>query len=103
MAHEILRVFGGEGRDLTGKTGLLQLAALLERCQLLITNDTGTMHVAAAVGTPVVALFGSTNPTTTGPWGHGHTVVKKDVSCSPCLKRVCPTDHPCMKLITVED
>jgi ADP-heptose:LPS heptosyltransferase len=61
------------------------------------------MHVATAVGTPVVALFGSTDPITTGPWGEGHVVVKKDVDCSPCWKRVCPTDHKCMKLITVDE
>ncbi len=103
IAQEILGHFRGSGIDLTGKTNLLQLAALLERCRVLVTNDTGTMHVATAVGTPVVALFGSTDPTTTGPWGDGHTVVKKDVPCSPCLKRVCPTDHRCMELITVED
>jgi heptosyltransferase-2 len=103
ISREILGHFQGSGIDLTGKTNLLQLAALLERCRVLVTNDTGTMHVAAAVGTPVVALFGSTDPTTTGPWGEGHTVVKKDVPCSPCLKRVCPTDHRCMDLITVDD
>ncbi len=88
---------------MTGKTGLLQLAALLERCTLLVTNDTGTMHVGAAVGTPVVALFGSTPPLVTGPWGEGHKVVRKDVPCSPCWKRVCPTDHRCMDLITVDE
>jgi len=103
IVHEILRHMGTKGIDLTGKTGLLQLAALLERCALLVTNDTGTMHVATAVGTPVVALFGSTDPITTGPWGEGHVVVKKDVDCSPCWKRVCPTDHKCMKLITVDE
>jgi len=103
IAHEILRYLGSRGIDLTGKTGLLQLAGLLERCHLLITNDTGTMHMAAAVGTPVVALFGSTDPVTTGPWGDGHVVVKKDVACSPCWKRVCPTDHRCMELITVKE
>lgn len=103
IVHEIQRHLGARGIDLTGKTSLLQLAALLERCALLVTNDTGTMHVAAAVGTPVVALFGSTPPHITGPWGEGHVVVKKDVACSPCWKRVCPTDHRCMELITVED
>ncbi len=103
VVHEILRVLGEEGGDLTGKTGLLQLTALLDRCQVLITNDTGTMHMAAAVGTPVVALFGSTDPTTTGPWGEGHVVVKREVSCSPCWKRTCPTDHRCMELITVDE
>ena len=103
IAEEIIRHLGGGGIDLTGKTRLLHLAALLERCHLLVTNDTGTMHVAAAVGTPVVALFGSTDPVTTGPWGEGHVVVRKDVSCSPCLKRICPTDHRCMELITVDE
>ena len=103
IAKEILQHLEGGGIDLTGGTHLLQLAALLERCHLLVTNDTGTMHVAAAVGTPVVALFGSTDPITTGPWGEGHVVVRKDVPCSPCLKRICPTDHRCMELITVDE
>jgi heptosyltransferase-2 len=103
IIHEILKHMGTKGIDLSGKTGLLQLAALMERCALLVTNDTGTMHVATAVGTPVVAIFGSTPPLTTGPWGEGHVVVKKDVPCGPCWKRVCPTDHRCMDLITVDE
>lgn len=103
IVHEIQSHIGTKGIDLTGKTGLLQLAALLERCHLLVTNDTGTMHVATAVGTPVVAIFGSTPPLTTGPWGEGHVVVKKDLPCSPCWKRICPTDHRCMDLITVDE
>jgi heptosyltransferase-2 len=103
IVHEILKHMGTKGIDLIGKTGLLQLAALMERCHLLVTNDTGTMHVATAVGTPVVAIFGSTPPLTTGPWGDGHVVVKRDVPCSPCWKRICPTDHQCMDLITVDE
>ena len=103
LVQEILRHLGTNGIDLTGRTGLLQLAALLERCTLLVTNDTGTMHVAAAVGTLLVALFGSTPPLTTGPWGEGHAVVRKDVPCSPCWKRICPTDHQCMERITVDE
>jgi heptosyltransferase-2 len=103
IVHEIQSHTGTKGIDLTGKTGLLQLAALLERCHLLVTNDTGTMHVATAVETPVVAIFGSTPPLTTGPWGEGHVVVKKDMPCSPCWKRICPTDHRCMDLITVDE
>jgi heptosyltransferase-2 len=103
IVHEILHHLGTKGIDLTGKTGLLQLAGLLERCTLLVTNDTGTMHVATAIGTPVVALFGSTPPLITGPWGKEHVVVKKDVPCSPCWKRICPTDHQCMELITVDE
>ena len=85
--------------NLSGQTSLLEMAALLRNCQLLVTNDTGTMHVAAAVGTRVVALFGPTDPRTTAPLGEGHMVIRKAVSCSPCLKRVCPEDHRCMDLI----
>lgn len=103
MAERILEDLGGSGINFTGKTRLLQLAALLQRCSLLVTNDTGTMHVATAVGTPVVAIFGPTDPRATGPWGHGHAVVKRQIACSPCLKRVCPTDHRCMELITVDE
>jgi heptosyltransferase-2 len=61
------------------------------------------MHVATAVGAPVVALFGSTDHIATGPLGEGDVVVRKEVPCSPCLKRVCPTDHRCMELITVDE
>ena len=103
IVDEILDYLGTEGIDLTGKTGLLQLAALLERCTLLVTNDTGTMHMATAVGIPVAALFGSTPPLATGPWGEGHMVVRRDVPCSPCWKRICPKDHRCMELITVDE
>ena len=103
MADRILKSLGDRGVDFTGRTHLLQLAALLERCRLLVTNDTGTMHVASAVGTPIVAIFGPTDPVATGPWGNGHVVVKKEVSCSPCFKRVCPTDHRCMEGITVDE
>lgn len=99
----IVQGIGKGCMDLTGETSLLQLASLLCHCRLLVTNDTGTMHVATAVGTPVVAIFGSTDPIKTGPWGDAHVVVKKNVSCSPCLKRVCPTDHQCMELITVDE
>ena len=102
MTESILKHVGEGGADLAGETDLLQLAAVLEHCRLLVTNDTGTMHVAAAVGTPVIALFGPTDPGVTGPWGEGHTVVKQEVNCSPCLKRLCPTDHRCMKGITVD-
>ncbi len=89
--------------NLAGKTTLAQLAALLERCNLLLTNDTGPMHIAAALGVPVIAVFGPTDPRTTAPAGEKHIIVRKPVACSPCLKRRCPTDHQCMKEIGVED
>jgi len=103
ITQAILRQIGERGADLSGKTGLLQLAAVLEHCQLLVTNDTGTMHVAAAVGTPVAAIFGPTDPVTTGPWGERHAVIRKEADCSPCLKRVCPKDHACMQKVTVDE
>ena len=87
--------------NLSGQTSLLELASLLQQCPLLVTNDTGTMHVAAAVGTRVVALFGPTDPRTTAPLGKGHVVIRKRVSCSPCLRRICPEDHRCMEHISV--
>jgi 3-deoxy-D-manno-octulosonic-acid transferase/heptosyltransferase-1 len=79
--------------DLSGQTNLRELAALLRRVRLLVTTDTGPMHLAAAVGTPTVALFGPTAPWRTGPYGEGHAVVRKGLECSPCFKRVCPLGH----------
>ncbi len=75
--------------DLTGQTSLGLLPALLKSAVLLVTNDSGPMHVAAAVGTPVVAMFGPTSPLRTGPYGPGHAVLTHRVVCSPCFSRVC--------------
>jgi heptosyltransferase-2 len=91
--------------DLCGQTSLRELMALLELCRVLLTNDTGPMHVAAALGTPVVALFGSTSPELTGPGLPGdprHRLLKSDAPCSPCFLRECPIDFRCMNGITVE-
>ncbi len=92
--------------NLIGKTDLLQLGALLERCEVCLTCDSGPMHIAAAVGTPTVTLFGPTNPVRHRPYGTGHTVIEKSVSCRPCYKRIChrhDAPHLCMKEIgTVE-
>jgi len=88
---------------LTAKTDIIQLATLFKRCRFLVTNDTGPMHVATAVDTPVVAIFGPTDAVTTAPFGTNHIIIRKEVNCSPCLKRTCPIDHRCMKLISVED
>ena len=89
--------------NLVGKTRLAELIAELRSCQLLLTNDTGTMHLAAALGVPVVALFGSTEPSLTGPTGSGHRILRHHVPCSPCFKRECPFGHyQCLHGITVE-
>ncbi|MCP4713532.1 MAG: glycosyltransferase family 9 protein, partial [Deltaproteobacteria bacterium] len=89
--------------DLTGRTTVMQLAAVLACCDLLVTNDTGPMHVAYAVGLPLVALFGSTDPKATAPLGSRSTVLAADIDCSPCLKRTCMQGHyRCMEMISVE-
>jgi 3-deoxy-D-manno-octulosonic-acid transferase/heptosyltransferase-1 len=85
-----------------GRTDLLTLAALLQRAELMITTDTGPMHIAAAVGTPTVALFGPTAPWRTGPYGQGHRVVRSRSACSPCFKRSCPYAVTCMAQISVD-
>lgn len=86
--------------DLSGKTTLRELAALIAEADLLITNDSGPMHIGYAVGTPLVAVFGSTSPDHTGPAGRDVVVVKKDLECSPCFERECKgRDLRCMDLI----
>jgi len=90
--------------NMTGKTNLRQLAALISECDVFITNDSGPMHIASALFVPIVAIFGSTDRTVTGPFGRGHKIISKDVACSPCLERECPEKHlKCMTEITTED
>lgn len=111
-------IFGGKGEEAlgtaiagmmtaptivySGRTTVRQLMALIKRCRLFITNDTGPMHVAAAFGVPLVAIFGPTNPVTTSPYGPGHELVRHPVECSPCLLRECPIDHRCMQGLGVD-
>jgi heptosyltransferase II len=87
--------------NLAGKTSLRELMPLIQRCDLFLTNDSGPMHIACALGTPVVALFGSTSPKATGPYKKGVYLYEK-ADCSPCYKRECPIDFRCMKAITTE-
>ena len=89
-------------KAIVARTGIKELAAISRRCKLFIGNDTGPMHVAAASGTPVIALFGPADPQRSRPWGSEHVVIKEDLSCSPCSKRICK-ELTCMKSITVED
>jgi len=91
--------------NLSGQTSLRELMSLLKLCRVLLTNDTGPMHVAAALGTPVVAPFGSTSPELTGPGLPGdprHHLLKSDAPCSPCFLRECPIDFRCLNGIGVE-
>ena len=88
--------------NLGGRTDLVTLVGVLERVRLLVSNDAGAMHVAAAVGTPVLAVFGPTDAVATGPLGRFARVVREPVPCSPCLLRECPIDHRCMTRITAD-
>jgi len=112
-------IFGGRGEEslgaaiagmmkaptivLSGRTSVRQLMALIKRCRLFITNDTGPMHIAQAFGVPLVAIFGPTDPATTSPFGKGHELIRKPVDCSPCLLRECPIDHRCMQRIGADE
>ncbi|MGA9776842.1 MAG: lipopolysaccharide heptosyltransferase II, partial [Verrucomicrobiia bacterium] len=100
-----LRTPNSELRTLAGRTSLRELMALLKLCRVLLTNDSGPMHVAAALGTPIVVPFGSTSPELTGPGLPGdprHRLLKSDAPCSPCFLRECPIDFRCMNGISVE-
>ncbi len=102
IAEEILTGFTGRVRNLAGQTTLKELMDELRTCDALLTNDTGTMHLAALLGVPVVAVFGSTEPQLTGPLGENHRVLRQHVECSPCFLRECPIDFRCMTSVTVE-
>lgn len=98
---EIVSKMEAPAANLAGQTDLITLAALLERARLMITTDTGPMHIAAAVATPTVALFGPTAARRTGPFGKRHKIVKAERDCSPCFKRNCSDKSGCMDDISV--
>jgi heptosyltransferase-2 len=90
--------------NMAGKTGLRELAALISECDTFVTNDSGPMHMASALFVPTVAIFGSTNRKTTGPFGQGHRIVSKNLPCAPCMKRECPEGHlKCMTEISADE
>lgn len=102
LAKEICQQLPPRVVNLAGLTSLRELAALISVCNVLLTNDSGPMHIADALETPIVALFGSTNEVVTGPYRNGQ-VIHKHVSCSPCYLRTCPIDFRCMKQIEAEE
>ncbi|OQX63473.1 MAG: lipopolysaccharide heptosyltransferase II [Desulfococcus sp. 4484_242] len=100
VIQDIIGMMSAPALNLAGQTTLKELACLYTRCRLLVSTDTGPMHVAAAVGCPVVALFGPTSGHRTGPYGKAHTVVRSDIACRPCFKKRC--EHmTCMREISV--
>jgi len=103
IGAEICKLLGDRCTNRIGQTTIEQLIDELRECRLLLTNDTGTMHLASLLGLPVVAIFGSTEPRLTGPLGDGHIVLRHQVECSPCFLRECPIDFRCMKAVSVEE
>ncbi|MGC9195038.1 MAG: lipopolysaccharide heptosyltransferase II [Syntrophobacteraceae bacterium] len=103
IGSEILSAMSSGALNMIGRTSVRQLMALLASSELVVTNDSGPMHVAAAFGRPVVALFGPTDHTVTSPLCSRLALVRKHTECAPCLKRECPGDHRCMAQISVED
>lgn len=96
-------IAGDAAQNLSGRASLPRLAAILKGAEVMFTNDSGPMHLAVAVGTPVAAVFGPTNPARTGPYGDGNAVARAGVSCSPCYKRTCPAAVECMTEVSVGD
>ncbi len=88
-------------RNLVGKTSISEMIEELKQCDLLLTNDTGTMHLAAFLGIPTVSIFGSTEPALTSPLGDNHRILRQHVACSPCFLRECPLDFRCMTQVSV--
>ena len=106
LCQKLCELSGNHPLNLAGKTTLRQLMALLKSCRVLLTNDSGPMHVAAALGTPVVVPFGSTSPELTGPGLPGdsqHRLLRGTAPCAPCFRRTCPIDFRCMTSIAPED
>jgi heptosyltransferase II len=103
IGEQIAAAIGDHCVNRIGQTTLDQLIAELQQCRLLLTNDTGTMHLATLLGVPVVAIFGSTEPRLTGPLGNGHVVLRHHVECSPCFLRECPIDFRCMKAVSADE
>ncbi len=100
IGERIGKALGNNCTNLIGQTTLDELIEHLRTCTALLTNDTGTMHLATLLGVPVVAVFGSTEPRLTGPLGRGNRVIRHHVECSPCFLRECPIDFRCMHAVT---
>jgi heptosyltransferase-2 len=100
VAEAIASAMQAPAQILAGRTTLPELVGVLSRLSLLVTNDSGPMHLAAALGVPLVAVFGPTDWRETAPYGARHRLVREDVACAPCKLRECPIDHRCMRLVT---
>jgi lipopolysaccharide heptosyltransferase I len=103
IADEIVSLSNGKAVSLVGKTELKDLINIIGRARFAVSNDSGPMHIAAALGIPVFAIFGPTDPARTGPYGKGHTIIRSDTtSCAPCFRRSCD-DVTCMENISADE
>jgi lipopolysaccharide heptosyltransferase I len=101
IAKEIVSLSNRKSLSLVGKTDLKGLIEVIRGARFLVSNDSGPMHIAAALGVPVFAIFGPTDPKRTGPYGKGHTIIREDIPCAPCFKKNCD-EMNCMKSLSVE-
>lgn len=96
LCESVAAMIAGRAKNFAGETSLAEFIDLAAACRVYLTNDSGAMHIASALGVPTVAVFGATDDQATGPTGALAKVVRETVECSPCLKRECPIDHRCM-------
>ena len=102
-AQEVCEGVGRAARNLAGRLTLADLISLIARLAIFVTNDSGAMHAAAALGVRTLAIFGSTDWVTTSPWSANAILVRRETACAPCLLRHCPIDHRCMERVHVRD
>lgn len=103
VTEEVVRRMQNRPVVLTGKTSLDQITAVLDRADLIVTNDTGPAHIGAALGRPTIVIFGPTNPLTTRPFAPEAEIMRHPPDCAPCMLRDCPIDHRCMTAIEVDE
>ena len=103
ICNTLARSMNNNVLNLCGKTSLSEAIGVISRCKFFVTNDSGLMHVSAALGVPTLAIFGSTDNVATGPRGPKTQIIKHEIDCAPCLKPECTTDHRCMLSIEPEE
>jgi heptosyltransferase II len=103
VSREVINRMQQKPIVLTGKTSLDQITSVLSLVDLVVTNDTGPAHIAAALGRPTLVIFGPTNPLTTRPFAPEAEILRHPPDCAPCMLRDCPIDHRCMTAITVDE
>lgn len=101
ISNRVVECSGGNAISIAGRTDLKELREIMRGAKFVVSNDSGPMHIAAALGVPVFAIFGPTSPARTGPYGYGHVVIREEVSCAPCFKKRCK-DTRCMDSVTIE-